>query len=160
MNSRRHLFHLLLHSADLIEAELAARLQPLGLRPRQALVIDGLARMGTVSQARLAREFSVTQASMSTMTARLISGGHILRRPDPEDARGNLLSLTEKGQSLLSQIHEVWAGIDALGIGLVGANDYDALMHGAGALRDTLGGTRPGDVDARPGDECPNARQA
>ncbi|MBU2961325.1 MarR family transcriptional regulator [Citreicella sp. C3M06] len=150
MNSRRYLFHLLLHSADLIEAELAARLHPLGLRPRQALVIDGLARMGTVSQARLAREFTVTQASMSTMTARLISGGYILRRPDPEDARGNLLSLSDKGCALLSQIHQVWAEIDALGAQTLGAERYGALMHGAGALRDGLGGVGPGDKAAPP----------
>ncbi|GAA6202289.1 MarR family transcriptional regulator [Aquicoccus sp. SU-CL01552] len=145
MNARPHLFHLLLHSADLLEAELTRRLKPLGIGPRQAQVIDGLGRMGEVSQARLARAFNVTQASMSTMTTRLIAGGHIARRPDPEDTRGNLLSLTDKGRGLLSQIDAVWRDIDRFAADALGADRFEALAHEAGALRDALGGKRPGD---------------
>lgn len=145
MTERRPLFHLLLHSADLLEAELTRRLKPLGLGPRQARLIDGLAHMGEVSQAQLARAFKVTQASMSTMTSRLIAGGYIARRPDPQDTRGNLLSLTDKGRGLLAEIDAVWTSMDAYGADALGANRFKALAQEAGALRDALGGTRPGE---------------
>lgn len=144
MNTHRHLFYLLLHSADMMDAELARRLKPLGLGPRQARVIDGLAHMGEVSQAHLARAFKVTQASMSTMTTRLIAGGYIARRPDPEDTRGNLLTLTDKGRGLLAEIDAVWTSMDTYGAEALGADRFKALTQEAGALRDALGGTRPG----------------
>jgi len=37
---------------------------------RQARILDALDRMGDASQARLAREFNLTSASMSTMFVR------------------------------------------------------------------------------------------
>ena len=60
--------HYLLHAATLVEEKLRHRLSEIGISPRQARVIDALARMGAVSQIALAREFAVTPASMSTMT--------------------------------------------------------------------------------------------
>ncbi|THH38101.1 MarR family transcriptional regulator [Aliishimia ponticola] len=145
MTSRRHFFHLLLHSAHLMEDELARRLKPLGIGPRQARVIEALDRMGQVSQARLARAFGITQASMSTMTTRMIAKGYIARQSDPEDSRGNLLSLTETGRSLLSEIDTVWSSMDAFAAEAIGKERFESMAREAGALRDALGGTRPGD---------------
>ncbi len=144
MSIRQHQFHLLLHSADLLEDRLRLQLAPLGIGPRQARVIDAMHRMGETSQAALAREFNVKQASMSTMTARLITAGYILRRKDPDDVRGNLLSLTKKGEEMLTQIEVVWDEIDAFAAAAIGAERFDRLTHQAGALRDALGGRRPG----------------
>ncbi|SFB08542.1 DNA-binding transcriptional regulator, MarR family [Poseidonocella pacifica] len=145
MTSRRYLFHLLLHSADLLDEELTRRLKPLGIGPRQARVIEGLGRMGEVSQAQLARAFRITQASMSTMTSRLIAGGYIARKPDPKDSRGNLLFLSEEGRALLSEIDRIWASMDDFAAEAIGQDRYKALAQEAGALRDALGGKRPGE---------------
>lgn len=128
-----------------MEEELTRRLKPLGIGPRQARVIEALDRMGEVSQAHLARAFGITQASMSTMTSRMIAGGYITRRPDPDDSRGNLLCLSDEGRTLLTEIDKVWASIDDFGAEVIGKDRYEALASDAKALRDALGGKRPGD---------------
>ncbi len=149
MARKRHKFHLLLHSADLLEERLRLQLAPLGLRPRQARVIDALDRMGETSQAKLAREFDVTQASMSTMTARLIAADLVQRGPDHDDPRGCLLALTEKGRNALDGIDAAWTEIDQIAAEAVGKDAFAELATGAGELRDALGGRAPGQTARR-----------
>ncbi|WDQ99319.1 MarR family transcriptional regulator [Devosia sp. J2-20] len=88
--------HYLLHSADLIEDRLHHQLAPLGIKPRQARILDALARMSRASQVELARAFDVSPASMSTMTARLVAAGFITREVDRHDIRSNTLRLSKR----------------------------------------------------------------
>lgn len=143
MQTRKFTLHPLLHSAHLVEDRLRQRLAQVGLLPKQARVVDGLARMGKTSQVSLAREFGVSPASMSTMTARLIAAGYISREIDPDEARSNLLDLTDKGRRLLDQIHEAWADIDTLILELLGTESTQDLQKVTLALRDALGGRVP-----------------
>ena len=87
MTTGPYTLHHLLHSADLVEDALRQRLARIDMRPRQARIIDALARMEPASQVALARAFDITPASMSTMTARLIEAGFVTREVDPEEAR-------------------------------------------------------------------------
>lgn len=144
MQHDRFAFHLLLHSADLVEERLRHRLAPLGVRPRQARVLEALDRMGAVSQTDLAREFGVTAASMSTMTARLIASGFVLREPDPAELRSNVLRLSETGHALLDDIRAAWADIDRAIIEALGPEEARTLAALARELRDALGGRAPG----------------
>lgn len=73
-------FHLLLHAAALLEAELRRRLAGLGVLPRQALALSALARMGPVTQVVMAREFGITAAAVSTMVSRLLAAGYVAAR--------------------------------------------------------------------------------
>lgn len=93
MPFRLHSLHLLLHTADLLEERLRQKLASLDLSLRPARAIDALHGMGKVSQATLERKFSVTHASKSTMTLRLIASGHVARSPSPIDTRGKMLRL-------------------------------------------------------------------
>lgn len=136
--------HFLLHSANLVEEELRQRLAQIGIRPRQARVIDALARMEPASQVNLAREFGVTPASMSTMTSRMIDGGYITREADPQETRSNILRLTKQGHDLLSDIHTAWRDIDALIVARLGAEEASKLADLTRVLRDELGGRAPG----------------
>ena len=136
--------HFLLHSANLVEEELRKRLARIDMPPRQARVIDALARMEPASPVALAREFGVTPASMSTMTARLIDGGYITREVDPSETRSNILRLTKQGHDLLSDIHEAWRDIDALIVAHLGADEASSLANLTRSLRDSLGGRAPG----------------
>ena len=141
---------MLLHSADLVEERLRIQLSPLGITPRQARIIEALDRMGSCSQVRLAREFNVSPASMSTMTTRLIAAGFILRRPDDRELRSNVLSLTESGRSLLSGVFDAWRAVDDLIEGAIGADEAHVLSGIARSLRDALGGHPPGHGCGRP----------
>ena len=92
--------HYLLHSADLLEVRLHRQLAPLGIKPRQARILDALDRMESASQVELARAFDVAPASMSTMTTRLVAAGFITRKADPERPSQQHAQIVEKGQRL------------------------------------------------------------
>lgn len=106
--------------------------------------MDALSRMGAVSQVDLAREFNVSAASMSTMTARLIEGGFISRETNPDELRSNVLRLTEHGEALLEDIRKAWAAVDKIIEGAIGPQRADELANLTLALRDELGGRPPG----------------
>ncbi|MBY8976833.1 MarR family transcriptional regulator [Rhodobacteraceae bacterium NNCM2] len=154
--------HLLLHSADLVEERLRIELSLIGVRPRQARIIDALDRMGTASQVELAREFNVTPASMSTMTSRLIKAGYITRETDPEELRSSILSLSDSGRALLEDIRAVWRIVDRKIERALGKKRAEQLAALTLDLRDGLGGRAPGsdkpertigNPGARPGDQ-------
>ena len=116
----------------------------LGIRHKQARVVDALARMEPTTQVALAREFNVTPASMSTMTARLIDAGFVSRKPDPNENRSNILRLTDKGRGLLEDINWVWDEMGALIEEQLGPEDAQTFGRLARKLRDQLGGHVPG----------------
>ena len=136
--------HFLLHSADLVEEWLRQRLAKLDIRPRQARVLDALDRMGKASQAELARQFDLTPASMSTMTVRLLNAGYILRSAHPDEARSNVLELSDRGRSLLVEVHTAWREIDQMIAAQIGPERAAALAALTRELRDALGGRMPG----------------
>jgi DNA-binding MarR family transcriptional regulator len=144
--------HFLLHAAALLEERLRERLAKIGIRPRQARIIDALSRIEPASQVSLAREFDITPASMSTMTVRLIEAGFISREPHPDEARSNVLRLTTRGRGLLSEIHAAWRDIDALIVERLGAENAETLARTTRDLRDSLGGRVPGAGTTAPKD--------
>jgi DNA-binding MarR family transcriptional regulator len=81
---------------------------------------------------------------MSTMPARLMEAGFITREVDPTEARSNLLRLTDRGRSTLSDIHQVWREVDALIADKLGPEQAAALAVLTRDLRDRLGGRVPG----------------
>lgn len=143
MKIDRNDFHGLLHSADLVEAELRRRLTPLGVHPRQARIIEAVGRMGPVSQADLASAFGITPASMSTMTDRLLAAGYITRGVDPASRRRQVIDLTETGRALLAGIGKAWTSVDDTMRAALG-QDAAPFFSLARRLRDGLGGSVPG----------------
>lgn len=137
--------HFLLHAAALIEETLRHRLANLGVRPRQARILDALDRIGEASQVELAREFDLTPASMSTMIARLLAAGYVARRIDPEEARSNIVQLSDKGRSLLDEVRVAWSDVDRVIEAKIGREEAEQLAHLTRALRDELGGRAPGE---------------
>ena len=146
MQSDEHFFHGLLHSGELVEAELRQSLSSLGIQPRQARVLEAMGRMGPVSQTDLASAFGVTSASISTMTDRLLAAGLITRAVHPTSRRQNVLELTEKGRKLLDGIGVAWAGVDDKIRAVLGA-DARTFFDLGRRLRDGLGGAIPGTVE-------------
>lgn len=140
-------FHRLLHSADLIDAQLRKRLGVLGIRPRQARILDALARRGSMSQNELAQLFDITPASMSTMTGRLIEAGLISRKSKPDEVRSHLLVLTRMGRARVKKIHQVWREIDLFIEEKMGPRDARSLAKLTHILRKKLGGKTPIDED-------------
>ncbi len=70
------------------------RLRPLGLSSAHLPVINALAREEPLSQKALAQIAAIEQPTMAAMLARMERDGLIARRPDPNDRRSALFSLT------------------------------------------------------------------
>jgi DNA-binding MarR family transcriptional regulator len=146
MQSQSRDFHVLLHSAHLVEERLRKRLAPLGVQPRQARILDAIGRMGATSQIRLAEEMSVTQASMSTMIGRLVELGLISKRVDTKELRSNILGMTRRGQKLLKSIYQSWAETDREIEATIGLKNTRLLTDLTLELRNALGGFTPGEL--------------
>lgn len=75
---------------------------PRGMTPAQFGILNHFVRLGEQheSPAKLASAFQVSRPTMSTTLARLERGGHVEISPDPEDGRGKLVRITERGRAM------------------------------------------------------------
>ena len=89
-----------------LQAQMAPRLeavfQRFGLRGADFAVLAALARLSeeSVSQRRLAAELGLSAGTVSLRVDRLTERGLTVRRPDPHDGRGAVISLTDRGRQL------------------------------------------------------------
>jgi len=93
----------------------------------------------------LADEFELSAASMSTMTARLLTAGLIERRVDEHELRSNVLKLSKRGKGLLTQIYEVWRELDQEIYEAIGSENATQLAKITHELRNAFGGFTPGE---------------
>lgn len=138
-------FHLHIHFAHLLEERLRNRLAPFGIHPRQARILDALGRMGQASQVKLAREFGLSAASMSTMTSRLLAAGLIEKKVDAQEQRSNVLRLTRRGNKLLEKIYREWQTIDRETTEVLGKENTAQYVAFSRQLRNAFGGSTPGE---------------
>lgn len=75
-----------------------------GLQTTQAQVLFALRRLGECRVARLAEKQLVDPSVASRQVGALEKEGLVSRRPDPEDARASLVSLTEDGHARLTEL--------------------------------------------------------
>ncbi|MFC4244182.1 MarR family winged helix-turn-helix transcriptional regulator [Gryllotalpicola reticulitermitis] len=86
-----------------IGARMTARHMPLTARSDFA-VLAALEEYGPLSQAELGRRLGLDRNDVSGIVTRLAAGGHVDRRPDPDDRRRNEVSLTGPGLRRLDEI--------------------------------------------------------
>jgi MarR family transcriptional repressor of mepA len=77
----------------------------------QDLVIYHLAQQKGLNQKDLVDKLNITPASVSSLVNHMESEGLLVRVQDEKDARKFSLSLTEKGQSLVSPVIDSWLKI-------------------------------------------------
>jgi DNA-binding MarR family transcriptional regulator len=82
-------------------------LEPVGIDPREFLLIRFVAATEGQSQQALAERLSVPASRMVALVDRLEEAGLVERRPDPEDRRVRGLHLTKKGQGVLERAGEI-----------------------------------------------------
>jgi DNA-binding MarR family transcriptional regulator len=109
-----------------LQAVLSARLETVfarfGLRAGDFAVIATLVRLDvpSVSQRRLGSELGLSAGTVSLRIDRLVQRGVAERHPDPDDGRGALVSLTDRGRDLfeasapehLANARELLAGLN------------------------------------------------
>ena len=96
----------LLRGAEQTQQRLTAALAPLGLSYADFDVINTLRRRNDHDGTHprdLARSALVTSGAMTARLDRLVAGGLVQRRADPEDRRAIRIRLTRKGERLATE---------------------------------------------------------
>ncbi|GAA1658023.1 hypothetical protein GCM10009765_04350 [Fodinicola feengrottensis] len=119
-------------------ARAAELLAPLGLYPGQEALLLELARTGPMIQAQLSEALGCEPPSVTLMSRKLETIGHIRRTPAPSDKRASIVELTDQGKALVDQVKELWRGLaDETAAGLP-ARTVAELPHVLGAMTDNV----------------------
>lgn len=85
-------------AADQLVRGLLGRALPKGMELSHFSVLNQLARVGERSPAQLARTFHVTRGAMTNTLTKLEVAGHIHIRPDWDDARRKIVTISPAGR--------------------------------------------------------------
>ena len=92
-------FHILLYRAFHIQRKwVRARMQLLGVGAGQPKLLVYLSAHGPCHQRQLADYFDVDPANVSRMIESLEKGGFVIRKPDGQTRRRDLVEVTEQGR--------------------------------------------------------------
>jgi DNA-binding MarR family transcriptional regulator len=92
------------------------RVLPNGLSSAQFGVLNHFVRLGGEwGPARLARAFQVTKGAMTNTLQRLEAQGLVSIQPDPKDARGKLVAITQAGVEMRERcVGLAWVAMSSL----------------------------------------------
>lgn len=82
----------------------AAHVQSMGLTPAQFDVIATLGNTDGMNPKQLGEKTLITKGTLTGVVDRLQSKGLVDRLPDPQDGRGQIVSLTPLGQRTFEQV--------------------------------------------------------
>lgn len=108
--------------------ELHERLEQRGFDVRPAFAFVLLeARKRALTGTDVAQLLGVTKQAASKLVDTLEAEHYVVRKPNPEDARGKLLCLAPKGKRLLEAAEEIYAELEADWAELLGKGRLAAL---------------------------------
>jgi DNA-binding MarR family transcriptional regulator len=125
--------------ADQIARSRLARALPRGMELSHFSVLNHLNHIGVErSPAQLARTFHVTRGAMTNTLGRLEWAGHVHVRPDWEDARKKLVSISPSGRKAYEGAVAALAPILAEAVEKIGAERVRAALPVLRELRRRL----------------------
>lgn len=137
---------------DVQQGELAARLRLAVGRLHRRIRIDGresvpplqLSALVTIEQhgplrlSELARREAVTAPTMSRVLTALDERGFVVRTPDPQDARGVLITLSDEGAARLAEVRSHRTALVARRLARLDADQRATLSAALPALEALL----------------------
>ncbi len=137
----------LLHAREAVMRQLRPHLRMHGLTEQQWRVLCDLTGVNEIAASELAAASCLRASSLSRIIKDLEYRGLIARRAQLEDLRRTLVSITQRGQTLLQQIEPVSAEIHAGIAERFGTAKLEELTSLAGDLVATCGGPAASDED-------------
>ncbi|MFN3252775.1 MarR family winged helix-turn-helix transcriptional regulator [Roseibium album] len=113
------------------------------IRHRQALVLDALLQIGPSSQQHLAKQFSVSPGTMSSMISRLETLGYVQRETNPTDRRADVVNITAEGLTALAGVADIWREGDKIIENILGPEESKRFFALSDKLCRALGGGPP-----------------
>src|SRR6266567_2100282 len=115
------------HVSYKVQRRLLRHLEDYNLTLAQFGVLAQLQAFPDISQQRLADWLFVTKGNVVGLLNRLESRGLVERRPDPEDGRSHVVSLTKQGAALAAQVVPEHEELVAECMGLIAPEDQRTL---------------------------------
>lgn len=147
MSGSAALTRTLLHAREAVMRQLRPHLRMHGLTEQQWRVLCDLTGVTEIAASELAAATCLRASSLSRIIKDLEYRGLIARRAQLEDLRRTLVSITQRGQTLLQQIEPASAEIHADIAARFGIEKLDRLSGLAGELVATCGGPQASDDD-------------
>ena len=122
-------------------------LRPVGIDPREFLLMRFVAASEGQSQQALAERLSVPASRMVALVDHLEDAGFLERRPDPEDRRVRGLYLTRKGRGALERASKVAIDYETRLCSGINRSEREQLIDLLQKLQEsqtTLRGVHPG----------------
>jgi DNA-binding MarR family transcriptional regulator len=122
-------------------------LEPLGIGPRDFLLMRFVAASDGQSQQTLAEQLGVPASRMVALVDHLEEMGLVERRPDPEDRRVRRLFITRKGRSVLEKAGKIAIDYETQLCAGINREEREQLIDLLRRLQVTqtdLGGVHPG----------------
>jgi DNA-binding MarR family transcriptional regulator len=98
------------------------------IRPAYGFVLLA-ARDQPTSVTELAGLMGITKQATSKIVDAMISGGYLRRGNDPQDGRQRPVSLTSRGEELLSAVEQVYAELEDGWAKLIGTSHVDGMRR-------------------------------
>ncbi len=117
-------------------------LRPYGLTDSQFQILALLrdkAKNSAMTQTELGNILLVNRSNITGLIDRMEKAGWVKRKPDTKDRRVNKVSLTRKGQSVLTKAEKTYQKRMADLIGSMSKRDYQQLAKSLLKLRDKIG---------------------
>ena len=111
-------------------------LEPLGLTAQQVMAINVLMREDGLSLGVFAKRAGMGKAAAVTMIRRLERMGLVTKKINPEDARLNVLTLTEEAKGLCGKIKPISEKIEKSIEEALGVDDVESLIKGLTSIQD------------------------
>ncbi len=111
--------------------------QGLDFEPKWFLIFYQLSRQQAMSVTELAREVGITYPAVNQLAAEMARAELVDSMSDPKDKRKRLISLTEKGRSLMTSIRPLWKVIETSTSELLSELDCNFLQI-IGQIEDAL----------------------
>jgi MarR family 2-MHQ and catechol resistance regulon transcriptional repressor len=93
-----------MRAANFLRSTAAHQLDSTGLTMSQFAVLEALYHLGPLSLTEIARKILTTGGNLTMVAGNLERQGLVVRKISPEDARVSILSLTPRGENLISEI--------------------------------------------------------
>jgi DNA-binding MarR family transcriptional regulator len=122
-------------------------LRPVGIDPREFLLMRFVAASEGESQQALAERMAIPASRMVALVDHLEEAGFIERRPDPEDRRVRGLHLTRKGRTVLERAGKIAIDYETKLCAGINREERDQLIDLLQKLQKgqtELGGVHPG----------------
>jgi DNA-binding MarR family transcriptional regulator len=127
------------HVSYKVQRRLLRHLEDYHLTLAQFGVLAQLQAFPDISQQRLADWLFVTKGNVVGLLNRLESRGLVERRPDPEDGRSHVVSLTKQGAALAARVVPEHEELVAECMGLIAPEDQRMLHQLLNRLDRALG---------------------